>query len=124
MAPSKQLSIGPMGLERVATPVASPSKLVAPVDLCALLDSAFKAEGHTGQIAGAMLGMSPQGYSKAIGPQYVDNPVMKRLGSPENRRVLIKFLAFASEVVGVEVHETVHVRVLRDLHRVLKAVGE
>lgn len=124
MASSKQLGIGPMGLERVATAVASPSNLVATVDLCGLLDQAFRAEGYTAQLAGGMLGMSPQSYSKAINPQYVDNPVMKRLGHPDNRKVLTRWLSFACEASGVEVHETVHVRVLRDLNRVLKAVGE
>lgn len=119
-----QLRMPPMALEGVATPVATASKVVA-IDLCALLDAAFKTEGHSGQIAGAMLGMSPQSYSKAIAPQYVDNPVMKRLGSPENRRVLKRFLALAGESVGLAPVDAEQTRVIREFARVmLKAVNE
>ena len=113
-----------MGLERVASAVASPSNLVAPVDLCAFLDQSFRAEGYTAQIAAGMLEMSPQSYSKAIGAQYVDNPVMKRLGTPDNRRVLRRFLAMAGEAVGIVAHDSEQTRTLRDFARVLRAVGE
>lgn len=113
-----------MALERISTPVASASNLVA-IDLPALLDAAFKTEGITGQIAGAMLGMSPQSYSKAISPQYVDNPVMKRLGHPDNRRVLKRFLALAGESVGLVPQDSEQTRAIREFARLmLKVVNE
>lgn len=124
MASSRQLTIGPVGLERVSSGVATTSKSVAAVDLCELLERAFRVEGHTEKIAAAMLGMSPQSFSKAMGQQYVDNPVMKRLGTAENRQPLKRFLALACEAVGMETMDTEPVRVLRDLNRMLKAVGE
>lgn len=120
--PNSQLSLGPMALERVASGVATASNKVAAVDLCALLDSAFKVEGHSGQIAGAMLGMSPQSYSKAISPHYVDNPVMKKLGLPDNRQVLLRFLALAGEAVGLAPQDSEQTRVLRDFARVIVKV--
>lgn len=124
MAPSRQGFLGPMALERVSTPVATPSNLVAAVDLCALLDQAFRSEGHTAYGAAELLQMSPQSYSKAIGAQYVDNPVMKRLGLPGNRRVLRRFVVMVGEVVGIAAVDSEQNRTLREFFRVLKAVGE
>ena len=119
MKTSKQLSLGPMGLERVATPVASTSN-IADVDLCALLDCAFRSQGHTAYGAAEKLGMSPQSYSKAVNRQYIDNPVMKRLGSAENRKVLRVWHAMTGEAIGAAEVDSEQTRVLRAFYQVLR----
>lgn len=110
MKTSLQLGLGPMALQEVATPLASPSNPVATpakdgaVPICDLALKAFQRAGYDSQQAAALLGMTPPNFTKAFSANWPEtNPVMKRFGEKAGRAVLREFALLLCEDLGLSV---------------------
>lgn len=96
------------------------------VGMTPLVDLAFRAFqrcGKSQQDAAALLDTSKSNFSKAFSVNWDDNPFMKKWDKLpfEIRR---EFAALIAADYGITAADSEPVRVLRDLHRVLRAVGE
>ena len=123
-ATSKQLALGPMPLQEVGTALPIAAKSVGGTPLVDLFVRAFIRCGYNAQQAAGLLNVSPSDFSKAFSVHWPErNAVMKRWDRVpvDVRREFAALLAADFELSAAD---TEPVRVLRDLSRLLKAVGE
>lgn len=123
MSASRQLGLGPMALNGVASAVASPSKVLGSTPLVDVAVRAFVRTGYNAQQSAGLLEMTPANFSKAFSPNWRENnPVMKKWDAlPFNvRRELAALLCADFDLTAADTEQT---RVLSDFARLLKAVG-
>lgn len=108
MASSKQLALGPMALQTIATAVATDGNSVAAprsINFGALWLRTFSHCNLSNQQAAGMLGMSETNFTKAFSssPKWdKHNPTMKKLGSLDPR-IVQAFATFLAAECGMTV---------------------
>lgn len=110
MKASRQLTLGPMPLQEIASPMASAGNSIATADdrsvnVCDLSLMAFQRIGLDAQQAAGKLGMTPPQFTKAFGNNWPEhNPVMKRMGAKAGRRFWREFALLLCEDLGLSVN--------------------
>lgn len=125
MRTSKQLSLGPMPLQEVGSTLPTSAKKVGNVPMVDQFVRAFIRHDRTNQQAAGELGLSASDYSKAFSKNWPDrNGLMKKFDDLdfEVRREFVALMAADYGITSQQDSEPV--RVLRDLGRLLRAVGE
>lgn len=108
MAPSRQLGLGPMALQTIASVEATDGNSVAKpkeINFGSIWLRTFSHCELSNQQAAGMLGMSDTNFTKAFSssPKWVKhNPTMKKLGSLEPR-ILQAFATFLAAECGMTV---------------------
>ena len=118
-----QLNLPPMAVQEVGSQMPSPAKKVGSTPLVDVAVRAFVRCQRNNQQAAGELGITPTDFSKAFSVNWPErNSIMKKWDSLpfEVRREFAAVLAADYELTT---QDSEPVRVLRDLHRVLKAVS-